>query len=88
MPLAGCLALYLKWPNDQSLFYLNKLAVLETVTLPGLTCRDDVEGAGLQLLAQVVGRPAEDGAVVQLVEGGVDQLGLSPILTEASVLRW
>ena len=46
-----------------------------------------MEGAGLQLLAQVVGRPAEDGAVVQLVEGGVDQLGLSPILTEASVLR-
>ena len=51
------------------------------------TCRDDVEGAGLQLLAQVVGRPAEDGAVVQLVEGGVDQLGLGPILTKASVLR-
>ena len=46
-----------------------------------------MEGAGLQLLAQLVGRPAEDGAVVKLVEGGVDQLGLGPILTKASVLR-
>ena len=42
---------------------------------PDLTCRDDVEGAGLRLLTQLIGRPAEDGAVVQLVEGRVNQLG-------------
>ena len=36
------------------------------------TCGDDVEGAGLHLVSQVVGGPAQDGPVVQLVEGGVD----------------
>lgn len=46
-----------------------------------------MEGAGLGLLAQLVGRPAEDGAVVQLVEGRVDQLGQRPVLTEAGVLE-
>ena len=55
--------------------------------LPQLTCGDDVEGAGLRLLPQVIGRPAEDGAVVQLMEGRVDQLRQSPILTEAGVLE-
>ena len=46
-----------------------------------------MEGAGLGLLAQLVRRPAEDGAVVQLVEGRVDQLGQGPVLTEAGVLH-
>ena len=38
------------------------------------TCRDDVEGAGLLLVSELVGGPAQDGPVVQLVEGGVDEL--------------
>ena len=46
-----------------------------------------MEGAGLGLLAQLIGRPAEDGAVVQLVEGRVDQLGQGPVLTEAGILH-
>ena len=54
---------------------------------PLLTGGDDVKGAGLLLLTQIIGRPAEDSAVVQLVEGRVDQLGQGPILTKASVLK-
>ena len=38
------------------------------------TCRDDVEGAGLLLISEVVGGPAQDGSVVQLVVGRVDEL--------------
>ena len=51
------------------------------------TCRDDVEGAGLLLLAQGVGGPAEDGAVVQLVVGRVDQLRHRPVLAEPGLLQ-
>ena len=56
--------------------------------LPRLpTCWDDVEGAGLLLLAQGVGGPAEDGAVVQLVVGRVDQLRHRPVLAEPGLLK-
>ena len=65
------------------------MRMLNSLTPPSLdlTCRDDVEGAGLRLLSQLIGRPAEDGAVVQLVEGRVNQLGQGPVLTEAGVLH-
>ena len=33
-----------------------------------------MEGAGLFLVSQAVGGPAQDSAVVQLVEGRVDEL--------------
>ena len=42
-----------------------------------------MEGAGLQLLAQLIGGPAEDGAVVELVVGRVDELRQGPVLTES-----
>ena len=51
------------------------------------TCRYDVCSAGLLLLPETVGGPAEDGPVVQLVEGGVDQLGHAPPLGVASLLK-
>ena len=51
-----------------------------------LTCGNDVEGAGLLLLPEAVGGPAEDGAVVQLVVRTVDQLGGGAVLAEPGVL--
>ena len=40
----------------------------------GETCRDDVKGARILLVTQLVGGPAQDSSVVQLMEGGVDEL--------------
>ena len=51
------------------------------------TCWYDVYSAGLLLLPQAVGGPAEDGAVVQLVVRGVDQLGHTSSLGVSSLLQ-
>ena len=67
--------------------YIGNVSVDVTSDHPLLTGGDNVEGAGLLLLTQVIGCPAEDSAVVKLMEGRVNQLRQGPILTEASVLK-
>ena len=66
--------------------YIGNVSVDVTSDQPLLTGGDDVEGAGLLLLTQIISSPAEDSAVVQLMEGRVNQLRQGPILTKASVL--